>query len=214
MFNTSDLAAADPAAEEAIGRALGVLGSPGSFFTGAERLAMAAHVRRARGLDASAADPGTELPAMVAESAARVATDAIATRPHHIEAWEADGRDVLAYLEVVAVASLITSIDSYRIGIGRELDELPTPAAGDPVRAVNDEAKTTNGWVPTVGVALAPTALSALPNEKANKDQLSAIWYLTDEFVHKYDVEPGRELTRPQMELVASRTSWLNECFF
>jgi hypothetical protein len=61
---------------------------------------------------------------------------------------------------------------------------------------------------------LAPTALNALPNEKAAKDAMSKEWYLTDEFVHKYNIDPGRELTRAQMELVAARTSFLNECFF
>ena len=28
------------------------------------------------------------------------------------------------------------------------------------------------------------------------------------------DGDPDRPLTRPQMELVAARTSWLNECFY
>ena len=112
------------------------------------------------------------------------------------------------------MVAVITSIDSYRIGIGAQLDPLPDPSPGEPVPVVHERAAKLNAWVPTVGVALAPTALSALPNEKATKDGLGKVWYLTDEFVHKYDVEPGRELTRPQMELVASRTSWLNECFF
>ena len=79
---------------------------------------------------------------------------------------------------------------------------------------IGDGAKKMNAWLPTVGIALAPTALSALPNEKANKDALNKPLYLADDVIHKYDVEPGRELTRPQMELVAARTSWLNECFF
>ena len=65
-----------------------------------------------------------------------------------------------------------------------------------------------------MGIALAPTALSALPRENAAKAALGAAWYITDKVIHQYDVEPGRELTRPQMELVAARTSWLNECFF
>ena len=203
-------ATVDPAAEEAVALALAVLAAPGSFFSGSERLDLAAQARFARGLQAEA----PTLDPMLADSASRIATDAIDTRPRHIDAWEADGRDVLAYLELVAVVSLIASIDSYRIGIGASLDALPVPTAGEPVSAVDDRAQKTNAWVPTVGIALAPTALSALPNEKANKDALSAIWYLTDKLVHSYDVDPGRELTRPQMELVASRTSWLNECFF
>lgn len=208
--STPSLALVDPADEEAIQTALVALAAPGSFFTGHERLAMAAHVRVARGLATTAPD----LPPMLATTAARIGIEAITTRPAHIAAWEADGRDVLAYLELVAVAALITSIDSYRIGVGAPLDQLPAATPGDPVPVVAADAKKMNAWVPTVGIALAPTALSALPNEKANKDRVNKTFYLSDEFVHKYGTEPGRELTRPQMELVAARTSWLNECFF
>jgi len=204
------LATDDPVAESAAREALHALASPGSFFTGAERLAIAQQVRFARGLTPSA----PELAPMLADTAARIGVDAIATRPEHIAAWEADGRDVLGYVEMVACASLIASIDSYRIGLGMALDELPSPIPGNPTPVIADGAKKMNAWVPTVGIALAPTALSALPVEKANKDAFGKPLYLSDDVVHQYDVEPGRELTRPQMELVASRTSWLNECFF
>jgi len=208
--STSVVAAPDPAAETAVAVALAALAGSGSFFTGAERLAIASQVRFARGLTTSA----SELAPVLAEHSARVAVEAITVRPEHVDAWQADGRDVLAYVELVAIVALITSIDSYRVGIGAPLDPFPDPTPGAPTPAIGDGAVKSNAWVPTVGIALAPTALSALPNEKAHKDAISKVWYLTDEYVHKYDVEPGRELTRPQMELVASRTSWLNECFF
>lgn len=204
------LSAVDPAADDAIRAALQAVAEPGSFFTGAERVAIAATARRSRGLTAS----GPDLPPLLAEHATRVATDAISIRPSHLAAWEADGRAILAYVELVAVVALITSIDAYRVGLGTDLDALPAPASGRPEPVVAEAAATTNAWVPTVGVAVAPTALSALPDEKATKDRLGKAWYLTDQLIHSYDVEPGRELSRSQMELVAARTSWLNECFF
>lgn len=207
---TEVLYQADPAAEEVIAESLVHLATPGSFFTGAERVAIAQHCRVARGL-ASAAP---ELPAIVAEAAARVAVEAIAVRPPQIDAWVADGRDVLAYVELVAVVAKICAIDSYRNGLGTDLDPLPAPIPGEPVPNIAENAKKMNAWVPTVGVALAPTSLSALPAEKDSKAALGMVWYINDKQVHQYDVEPGRELTRAQMELVASRTSWLNECFF
>lgn len=171
---------------------------------------MAAQARVARGL----ADTGTGLAPDVADNVARVAAEAMATRQSHVEAWVAGGRDILAYVELVSVVAQIASIDSYRVGLGTDLDPLPEPVAGAPTPEVADGASMMNAWVPTVGVALAPTALSALPREKAAKAALGAAWYLTDDVIHQYDVEPGRELTRSQMELVAARTSWLNECFF
>ena len=204
------LAAPDPQADAAIANALGTIATAGSFFTGAERIALAQQARFARGLSTEA----PELPPLVADTVRRVAVEAMNSRSEHVASWEADGRDVLAFVELVAVVAQISSIDSYRVGIGAPLDPLPDPIPGEPTPAIDDRAVTSNAWVPTVGIALAPTALNALPNEKQSKDAISKEWYLTDEFVHKYDVDPGRELTRAQMELVASRTSYLNECFF
>ncbi len=196
--------------EDAIRAALTAISSPGSFFDGAERVALAEHARAARGLGAAS----SSLPPVVADAAARVAAKAMTTRPDHVRAWEQDGRDVLAYVELVSVVAQIAGIDSYRLALGAELDKLPEPVPGEPTPVVHPDARVMNAWVPTVGIALAPTALSALPNETATKKKLAAEWYLPDDVVHKYDVEPGREITRPQMELVAARTSWLNECFF
>lgn len=204
------LAAPDPAADAAITNALHNIATAGSFFTGAERLALAQHARFSRGLDPQP----SELSPIVADTVQRVAVEAMNSRSEHVAAWEADGREVLAFVELVAVVAQICSIDSYRVGIGAELDALPEPVPGEPVLAIDERAVTSNAWVPTVGVALAPTALNALPNEKLTKELVSKEWYITDEFVHKYDVDPGRELSRAQMELVASRTSYLNECFF
>jgi len=199
-----------PAVESAISAALAAIASPGSFFTGAERIAFAEHARAARGLG----EVTSSLPPILAEAVARVAADAKSSRLAHVEAWEADGREVLAYIELVSVVAQITGIDSYRFALGHELEPLPAPVPGGPVPIVDADAAKMNAWVPTVGVALAPTALTALPNEKAAKKTLASAWYIPDNVIHKYGEEPGLELSRPQMELVAARTSWLNECFF
>ena len=199
-----------PAVDDAVRSALSAIAAPGSFFTGAERVAFAEHARAARGLRQTS----LRLPPIVAAAVARVAADASSTRRSHVQEWEADGRDVLAYVELVSVVAQITGIDSYRFALGHDLDPLPEPVPGDPVPVIHAEAATSNAWVPTVGMALAPTSLTALPNEKAAKQALATAWYIPDNVVHKYGEEPGLELTRPQMELVAARTSWLNECFF
>lgn len=199
-------------AEAAIQQILGHIASPGSFFTGAERVSMVTHARAARGLETTA--PPVQLPVIVAQTAARVAANAQSTRQSDVDAWIASGRDVLAYVEVVAVAAQISGIDSYHLALGGDLAPLPAPVIGSPTGASAPDAQIQNAWVPTVGVALAPTALSALPTESDSRKSLGKIWYLTDDIIHQYGAEPGRELSRPQMELVASRTSYLNECFF
>ncbi len=212
MYTASQptLAAPDAAADSAIADALRNIATAGSFFTGSERVTLAHQARFARGLEPT----GPDLAQIVADTVRRVAVEAMNSRSEHVAAWEAEGLDVLAFVELVAVVAQISSIDSYRVGLGAPLDGLPAPVPGEPTPANDERAVKSNAWVPTVGIALAPTALNALPNEKAAKDAMSKEWYLTDEFVHKYDIDPGRELTRAQMELVASRTSFLNECFF
>ena len=199
-----------PDVNDAMKAALAAIAAPGSFFTGPERIALAESARAARGLGESS----TEMPPVIAEAVTRVATDAKSSRQDHVKAWEQDGRDVLAYIELVSVVAQISGMDSYRFALGQELEQLPAPLPGDPVPVVHPDAVTSNAWVPTVGIALAPTAISALPNETAAKKAIATAWYIPDDMVHKYGEEPGLELTRPQMEIVAARTSWLNECFF
>ena len=95
------LATIDPADDAAVAQAFATLAAPGSYFTGAERLAIATHARVARGDAATAPN----LAPMLAQTAHRIAADAISTRPPHIEGWTAEGYDELAYIEVVAVVA-------------------------------------------------------------------------------------------------------------
>lgn len=63
-----------------------------------------------------------------------------------------------------------------------------------------------------VGTASITQALSLVPAENAALERYHGPMYLTfDEMA-----DPGieRALTRPQMELVAARTSAVNECFY
>ena len=68
------------------------------------------------------------------------------------------------------------------------------------------------GWVPTVGPASPPSALSSVPDEHEAMHDLHAIFYLA--VADMADLDADRGLHRTQMELVAARTSLLNECFF
>jgi hypothetical protein len=80
---------------------------------------------------------------------------------------------------------------------------------------VPDGAGTHDHWVPTVpsGVPAVITALSGVPEDNAAMVVLSDAQYIpVDEM---YDVKSDRNaLTRMQVELVAARTSKLNECFY
>lgn len=203
----------NPVADHAVREALKALASPGSFYSGAERVAMAEHVRVSRGL-ASSAQTTTVLSQPERGAVSRVAVEAMNTREADVAAWKRDGRDVRAYVELVAVVALTTSIDSYRIACGGPLDPLPDPLPGGPIPVVDDAAVRTNSLVPTVGAAIPKTALSALPDEAKVIDMLAGAFYI-DGPVHRFDdPDPDEPLLRSQIELVAARVSLLNECFF
>jgi hypothetical protein len=63
-----------------------------------------------------------------------------------------------------------------------------------------------------VGGASITQALSLVPTANAELERLHGTLYLT--FEEMSEVEPGKDLSRPQMELVAARTSAHNECFY
>lgn len=200
----------DAAGTDLIARTWDSLAGPGSFFTGAERLAIAQNARAARGLG----DTGTPMSAPASDATRRIAAEAWTIRPHMIEDWAAAGLDVLAYVEVVSIVARVVALDTYVTALGLPLVPLPAPRPGDPEPLVDEAAVVSTGWVPTVGPAKATASLSALPREAAGAEAVTDVLYLSYAGVADLRHDPQRPISRPQMELVASRTSWLNECFY
>lgn len=200
----------DLAAVDAMRRAWAHIAAPGSFFTGHERIAIAQHARLARGLAVDA----PPLPTHIADAAHRVADDPASIRKDTVDLWHELGLERHAYVELVSVVARVVAMDSYLAALGQPPADVPEARPGEPGGDVHNAAVVTTGWVPTVGSAGAITALSALPAELESTFDLHGEFYLTPRQVPAVGDEPGRELTRPQMELVAARTSWLNECFY
>jgi hypothetical protein len=207
---TVSAVAVDAVGTDLIERTWDALAGPGSFFTGAERLAIARSARAARG------EGGTGAPtsAPVSDATVRIAAEAWTIRPHMIAEWAAAGLDVLAYVEVVSVVARVVALDTYVTALGLPLVPLPAPRPGDPEPLVDVAAVVSTGWVPTVGPAKATASLSALPREAAGAEAVTDALYLSYAGVADLRHDPRRPISRPQMELVASRTSWLNECFY
>lgn len=202
--------ALDPVGIELIERTWASVAAPGSFFTGPERLAIARMARAARGHEVEA----RPMSVVVTDATRRIAAEAMSIRPEMIEVWSVGGLDRLAYVELVSVVARVVAIDAYLYGLGLPLVPLPEPLPGEPDPVIDESAVISTGWVPTVGPAKATASLSALPREAAMAEALSDALYLTYAGVADLKHDPQRPLTRPQMELVASRTSWLNECFY
>ncbi len=116
------------------------------------------------------------------------------------------------YVEVLGIVARLRAIDTFSFAVGAPPPELPESDDATPTGRVAGSASIDGGWVPTVGRAQAPTALSLLPSEHQAMHDLHGVFYLSIEEMS--DLDAHRGLHRAQMELVASRTSLLNECFY
>lgn len=187
------------------------LAAPGTWWTGAERVALAA-VARAAYQDESPLDdsvlatPAREAAAVLGKTPAAISEDQIAS-------WEAQGLEANNYVELIAVVAMATAIDTFHRGMELELEPLPMPQPGEPSRNVPPTPATkTKAWVPMVGPPTIPSSLSAVPAEMTALEVLHGQMYLTYEEMGNPAIQKG--LSRAQMELVAGRTSASNECFF
>lgn len=200
--------AAVPATDEvrdALAEEWGRLAAPGTWMSGAERVA-AARAARTGIADVAGVD------AAVAEVAV-----AVMREPGTITgAWIADAIDrvgrVERYVEAVGVVARLSAVDTCVLGVGAATEPLPEPVAGEPSRQPNPAARRRRAAVPTDGVDSLPRMLSAVPAEAQAQMRLHGALYLTEEETGDHAL--GTELTRPQMELVASRVSHLNHCVF
>ncbi|MEO1062931.1 MAG: hypothetical protein AAFZ07_16085 [Actinomycetota bacterium] len=184
------------------------LSAAGTWWSGAERVAIAAAARAARDGDPR---PGGLDDAPV-EAAERLSVAAHHVTGPWLDDLEERGLDRLAYVELLGVVSRVRAVDTALFGLGRPERPLPVPAPGEPSGRRVDGAGIDGGLVPTVGRAGPPNALSAVDDEDEALHDLHGAMYLSLEQMRDLHIERG--LGRAQMELVAARTSLLNDCFF
>jgi hypothetical protein len=67
-------------------------------------------------------------------------------------------------------------------------------------------------WVPTIGQTFAPHVVDALPAEGEAVRDIHEPMYM--QMSDMGDNAYSDELTRAQIEYLAARTSYLNECFY
>lgn len=133
-------------------------------------------------------------------------------RQAFVRELEGHGVPAATYVEVLGLVARLTAIDTFAFGLGVAPVELPPAADDQPTGEVATEATIDGGWVPTVGPASPPSALSLTPSEHRAMLDLHRIFYLS--IPEMGDLDAHRGLHRTQMELVAARASLLNECFF
>jgi alkylhydroperoxidase family enzyme len=227
---------------EAHRRAWRRLAAPGTWWTGEERVAIAAEARNAArcGLcrrRKAALSPHAEegehdglgaLPDAAVDVIHRVVTDPGRLSRAWFEKTLASGLSDAQYVEIIGVVVTVVSIDSFCRGLGVPSQPLPGPEPGEPSRRRPPAAGPDGAWVAMIpqgrsagpdadllGAGRTPNvmrAMSLVPEEARGLLDLGAAHYLSTE--RMMDLRAGRALDRAQMELIAGRVSALNECFY
>jgi hypothetical protein len=152
---------------EAHAHAWTALAAPGTWWTGAERVAIAAETRAARDCQlcrarehalspaavAGAHDRRSALPDAVIDVAHRVAGDPARLSRSWFEGIVASSLSDAHYVEMVAIVARTVSIDAFSRGIGMAPHALPEARDGEPSRHRPTAAKRGDAWVALVATA-------------------------------------------------------------
>ncbi len=200
--------------------------SPGAQFTAEARIDMVREARCAltctlcaarRGALSSNAvsgehDIATALPASVIDLIHRMCTDPSRISRPWFDQTMATGLTPGQYVEAVGVVAVSVIIDTFSVAVGLGLPPSLDPMPGEPDGQLNPDAIDDGAWVPILvrerdDMANIVRALGLVPGDWQN------FWRV---FRKHYRTRDGIEadINRPQQELVASRISALNQCFY
>ena len=200
---------------------------PGQWFTATERLAMASLVRMARAATGippwqsprtvpRLIDPDNPLDDAVVDLVWRL-TNHPGTLTHdwYLKAIE-DGLHPGAYVELVGVVAMANTLEHFCHAIGADSPALPSPSISPAASGNRIPGAVSSHWVPTVDSDLTNIrkALSAAPAEASMQVVLLDAMYVPGGALAVGLEERIWSLERTQVELVASRVSSLNECFY
>ncbi len=213
---------------------------PGNWFTGAQRSSIVGEARLAKRCPlcrarkagpspehASGAHETTgELPEALVDLVHRVRTDPGRLSRTVFDATLAAGGSVGEYVEAVGIVALAAGLDSQCRALGIPDFRLLEPLPGEPSRVLPRGLEAGRAWVPTLppdaatgseadlygGASFVPNivrALSCVPDHV----RVLRTW-IDAHYVSLLDLGARRAIDRMQIELVASRVSALNECFY
>ena len=219
------------------------LARPGTWYDGAQQLAIAAEVRNARHCDFCAAQKDAlspnavegahaglgELRDVEVDAVHRIACDPARLSKAWYEENKAAGLGDEPYVELVGIVSMAMIVDTFSYALGLPDHPLPEPEAGSPTRYRSPGAKVEAAWVPITEprdmtesdgdlyphgrVGYIQRALSAVPDSKRAYWDLASCHYLPMEEIPRWDTK-ARAIDRTQIELIAGRVSALHQCLY
>jgi hypothetical protein len=220
------------------------LAKPGSWWTGAERVAIAQECRNAVSCSfcaerkqalspynfAGEHDDGGILDPLVVDAVHRIITDQTRITQTYVQNNESSGISKEQYVELSGIVTVTFSIDEFHRSLGLPLEPLPDPEAGEPSHYRPAHAVDGTGFVPMIPADGNVGPEADLWPEGANANVLRAYsvvpdavrdWmlvgnaqYLSMSGMQIFAGDTGRSIDRMQIELVAARVSSHNECFY
>jgi len=201
--------------------------TPSNSWSSRQRLSVIAEVRRA--MDSNKLAPW-EAPSSIKGFIANnhclpdAAIDVIWRLTNHpgtltkewYESIISENIDPVAYVELVGLIAQANCVDRFADGLGVKRVDLPDPVATKTTITSELEVTVTTHWVPTAATK-GPNvlkALSAVPFENESREILSSVQYVPTAALIGDLTSGHNSLTRLQIELIAARTSKLNECFY
>jgi hypothetical protein len=187
----------------------GHLAAPGATLSSHERIAVAAVSRGsvdddgvpASGLDPTIDDLATTLmsdPGAVDEALVRSTADSVGDP---------------TTVEVIGIVSRLSAVDGFHAALGMPVEELPEPVDGDPTGDITQGLNRRRTHVPMPPGPI-PLSLDLTPSEGIAMEGLAGPLYMTYSDMEHDDFARSPGLNRAQMELISSRTSHRNACFY
>lgn len=220
------------------------LARPGNWFSGAERIAIAAEVRNATqcalcaerkqalspyNFEGEHRSDGVLSPEQV-DAVHRIITDQSRITRAWIEQNTEKGFSEEQYVELLGISVTVFSIDEFNRALGLPLEPLPDALPGEPDHLRPTETEHNTGFVAMIpphgaaaeSAALWPKdrtanvlrALSLVPNAVRQWMDVGEAQYLSMQRMLNMADGTGRSIDRMQIELVAGRVSSINECFY
>lgn len=193
------------------------LASPGPTLTASQRITLAEYVRAAAGDDAAPwtnhPEPFSQpFPEPLVHLAATLFTDPALVTPDTVRSAAEVSGDATV-VEVISLVSMLSAVDGAHRALAADLEPLPSPVAGDPTGniAVGLKRRRTNVPMPAGPI---PVALDLLPDVGRAFQASFGPQYMTGAEMasDRFERKPG--LNRAQIEIVSTRISLHNRCFY
>lgn len=210
-----------------------LIGAPGAFWSGLERVQIVAEARaatacalcqrRKAALSPFAVDGEhdtvSDLPLVLIDMIHRLRTDPGRYTRTVFDGVLAGGISREHYIEAVSVVNAAVIVDTMHAALGLRLPDLPTPEPGAATGQPFPDVVEDGAWVPLTRVddrTATVTGLPGAPNIARSMGCVpSAVALFFTAFRGHYalrDIPLG--VSQPQAEFIASRVSAINQCFY